>query len=223
MDESFLLLSLKENQSKKLAQVMSNETSRQILEYLANKEFATETQISTELKIPLSTVHYNMKALKETGMVVDDEYHYSQKGKEVPHYKLAKRYIIIAPRDDNKFFDKIKRFLPVGAFVGVGTGIVHLAQRFFASQTSKSQALVMSTDSQVAGDTLMIRAVAEDEFLAESAPVVLDSLADNVTSIIPPSYVPIEGAWSSPIALWFLIGGVFALVCVVVWELVRKK
>ena len=71
-DESFMLLSLKEKQSKKLAQVIGNETCQAILEYLTEKEFTTETEASKDLKMPLSTVHYNMRALLASGLVIAD-------------------------------------------------------------------------------------------------------------------------------------------------------
>jgi predicted transcriptional regulator len=66
-DESFLLVNLKEDKSKKLAQVLSNESCRKILEFLTQNKSATETEISEKLNIPLSTVHYNLKHLSKTG------------------------------------------------------------------------------------------------------------------------------------------------------------
>ena len=95
-EEKFLLVSLEESQSKKLAQVISNNSSRRILAYLTNKN-ATESELSKKLNMPISTIHYNLKHLIKAGLVDAKEYHYSEKGKEVNHYSLAKKYIIIAP------------------------------------------------------------------------------------------------------------------------------
>ena len=86
---SFLLVSLKEDKAKELAQVISNASCRKILDYLAEKEDATETELAKKLGIPISTVHYNLKHLVKGGLVIVDEFHYSEKGKEVNHYKLA--------------------------------------------------------------------------------------------------------------------------------------
>jgi DNA-binding transcriptional ArsR family regulator len=58
--EKFLLVSLKEDEAKKLAQVISNDTSRKILDFLASRKDATETEIATHLEMPLSTTHYNL-------------------------------------------------------------------------------------------------------------------------------------------------------------------
>ena len=98
--KSFLLVSLKEDKAKKLAEVISNKTCRKILDYLADKKDATESAIAKDLNIPISTVHYNMKALMTARLVKSDEYHYSEKGKEVSHYRLANQYVIIAPEGE---------------------------------------------------------------------------------------------------------------------------
>jgi len=62
-EESFMLVSLKESKAKKLAEVIGNDTCRKILDFLASKKSATETEISKDLNIPISTVHYNLKHL----------------------------------------------------------------------------------------------------------------------------------------------------------------
>ena len=61
--EKFVLVSLKEDKAKELAQVISNESCRKILDYLADKQDATESDLASKLGIPISTVHYNMKHL----------------------------------------------------------------------------------------------------------------------------------------------------------------
>ncbi len=118
-DESFLLINLKESESKKLAQVISNETSRKILDFLSKKKSATETEIAKELKLPLSTVHYNLKHLTKAKLVNADEFHYSKKGKEVIHYSLANKYIIIAPKPSAKILDSLKKIIPAFLIVAV--------------------------------------------------------------------------------------------------------
>lgn len=130
MKESFVLVSLKEEKTKKLSKAISNETCRKILNFLSDKDYATETQISNELGVPISTVHYNLKALLDNGLVEVEEFHYSKKGREVDHYKIANKFIIIAPKISEKIYDKLKRILPV-LLIALGTsGVIHL----FASQ-----------------------------------------------------------------------------------------
>lgn len=112
-EESFLMVSLKQSKAKKLAQVISNDTSRKILDYLAKKE-ATESELAKELSVPISTVHYNMKHLLKANLVQVDEFHYSSKGKEVNHYKLSNKIIIMAPQESalENLREQLKSFLP---------------------------------------------------------------------------------------------------------------
>src|SRR3989338_8736124 len=123
--KNFLLVSLEESKAKELAQIVSNDVCRRILDYLAVKEsHATETEISSELGIPLSTVHYNLKQLLQSGIVKAEEFHYSEKGREVNHYSLANKYIIIAPKATatESLANKLKKILPVVGVVAA-TGI----------------------------------------------------------------------------------------------------
>ncbi len=122
--ESFILVSLEDEKTKKLSQSITNETCRKILNYLSEKEDTTESQISQDLAIPMPTVNYNMKLLVENGLVEINEFHYSRKGREVDHFSLANKMIIIAPRKDEKLLSRLKKLLPVVAIIGIiGYGI----------------------------------------------------------------------------------------------------
>jgi DNA-binding transcriptional ArsR family regulator len=123
--ENFVLVSLNENKAKELAQVMSNESCRKILDYLAEKE-ATETDLAKRLELPLSTVHYNLKHLVEAGLVTAEEFHYSEKGKEVNHYKLANKYVIIAPKSTFGLKEKLKSVLPIALGAVLISGLIHI-------------------------------------------------------------------------------------------------
>ena len=72
-EEAFIQVSLNDQKSKELAQVISNNTCRKILNYLTNKE-STESQLSKILTIPISTVHYNIQLLLKTGLVKSTEF-----------------------------------------------------------------------------------------------------------------------------------------------------
>ncbi|MBS1266792.1 MAG: hypothetical protein MAG795_00761 [Candidatus Woesearchaeota archaeon] len=132
-EESFLLMSLKDKKSKKLAQVISNETSRKILDYLSKKK-ATETEMSEKLDIPLSTIHYNLKHLLKAKLVVTDEYHYSEKGKEVNHYSLANKYIIITPGKVPRIKQKLRSILPAISLAALSAAALQIYQSQFSAQ-----------------------------------------------------------------------------------------
>ncbi|MEM2121682.1 MAG: helix-turn-helix domain-containing protein [Candidatus Woesearchaeota archaeon] len=98
---TFLVLSLDDERISKVAEVMSNKTSIRILKLLSNKSL-TESEIAEQLRIPLSTVHYNIQKLLEAGLIEAKEYHYSKKGKEINHYAVSKQYVIFAHKIEEK-------------------------------------------------------------------------------------------------------------------------
>ncbi len=159
MDKNFLLVSLEEKKAKKIAEVINNDTSRKIINHLTQKE-STETEISKELGIPISTVHYNLKQLQEAGLVVVDEFHYSSKGKEINHYALANKYIIIAPRSESgsKFIDALKKVLPMIIITAVVGFMIELytllTQTTAAGFAATKSAAVNAMQTQLAPETM---------------------------------------------------------------------
>ncbi len=150
-EQPFVLLSLKDDKAKKLAHALTNKSANKILTYLANHEGSSEAEIAKELKIPISTVNYTMKVLIEAKLAVADEYSYSKKGREVNHYKLAKKYIIIAPDEKENFFDRMKKLLPAATIAVAGAGIVRLWQLLSSEsavmETTMARSAMMESDS----------------------------------------------------------------------------
>ncbi|PIN68928.1 hypothetical protein COV93_07345 [Candidatus Woesearchaeota archaeon CG11_big_fil_rev_8_21_14_0_20_43_8] len=132
-EESFILVSLKDKKSKMLAQVISSDTARKILEYLSAGE-ASESKIAKDLSLPISTVHYNLKHLLDAKLVLVEEFHYSKKGREVDHYKLANKFVIIAPQESTMetIKDKLKDILPVALICAAGAGLIQILSRYIA-------------------------------------------------------------------------------------------
>ncbi len=140
-EQKFMLVSLEEDKAKKLAQVISNETCRKILDHLTGKE-ATETELSKELNLPISTVHYNLKQLAESGLVLADEYHYSKKGREVMHYSLANKYIIIAPKTADKV-PSFRNILPVTLIIAGSVAFLKLFSDYLNPVMEEKASAVM--------------------------------------------------------------------------------
>jgi DNA-binding transcriptional ArsR family regulator len=218
--KKFLLLSLEDAQSKKVADAVGNKSARKILEYLADSD-GTESELAKKLGIALSTVHYNLQQLVKAGLITVDEFHYSEKGREVNHYRLANQYIIIAPKKEQGLREKLRGLLPVVGIMGVFSGGILGVQRFlsgsFASVTSvasDSMDMVVEQSSGGLMDDIAAAVVeeAEEEASEEVMRVVATSAKESVdgaaTSIIGPSF------WASlfdSVAFWFFIGGLFAL------------
>ena len=207
--EKFLLVSLKESKAKKLAQVISNETCRKILDYLAEKE-ATETELGKKLNIPISTVHYNLKCLMDGGLVSVEEFHYSEKGKEVNHYKLANKYIIIAPKSTYGIKEKLKSVLPVALLTAATAGIIQIFQKqtaTFGAAKSAAREAVMEAAPVLDAAPLMQKAA------EEAAPVVAEAASG--AGAIPPT--------TPNTALWFLIGAISAIIIYMIIDYIRSK
>lgn len=203
--EKFILLSLQGNRAKKLAQVISNESCRKILDVLADKDM-TATQLSKKLGVPLSTVHYNMKNLVKGGLVVCEEFHFSAKGKEVNHYKLANKFIIIAPNAEDGFMDKLKGLLPVVGVVGAGALALQLSKRYFGGALFPQDSLKAVAMESAAPE--MARMVAEDSMVD----VAMEEL--------------VHATQASPfqdIVLWFVLGAIVAIGAHLLVQHLRKK
>jgi len=198
VNKNFLLVSLEENKAKKIAEVINNDTARKIIDHLAKKD-ATESELSTELKIPISTVHYNLKQLQDAGLVIVEEFHYSKKGKEVNHYMLANKYIIIAPKSENpKFLEALKNIMPIVVITAVVAIIMQLynllATNRFAESTS---GLMMAKQAADTGARILTAAPAAQEV---TRPVLQ----------------------STP-AAYFLIGAVAVIIIYFIYEWTKKK
>ncbi len=214
--KSFLLVSLKENKAKKLAEVISNKTCRKILDYLSDKKDATESSISKDLKIPISTVHYNMKALMTARLVKSDEYHYSEKGKEVSHYYLANQCVIIAPEGDTHAIrEKLKSIIPTALIMGFVAGVIKMFSSTFSETTRADTALMMKNAGEgvYGAATPMVAPMMEEaayEVAQDATVEIARNSADEAVRTAAPEVVhrTVELSHAPEIALWFFIGAV---------------
>lgn len=222
-DESFILLDVNDSESKKMAQVISNETSRKILDYLADKKEATETEIAEDLKVPLSTVHYNLKQLVKVKLVLNDEYHYSKKGKTIDHYKLANKFVIIAPKATKKegLGEVLKRFIPV-TLIAFTSAVILFVKNLFSSASSMAMNAAPRTLAEQSAP-LMAKAVPEaTNYAMDTATGVANNVAPTATQYMTPA-VGVSRSLPENIALWFFIGAISAIVLQLIVEVIRSK
>lgn len=83
-------------ESKKITQTLSNETSLKILELLG-KNSMSATDIADELKIPLTTVKYNLDSLVDSELIKVKQIKWSRKGREVKVYEAMEKLIVLVP------------------------------------------------------------------------------------------------------------------------------
>ncbi|MBI2208738.1 helix-turn-helix transcriptional regulator [Candidatus Woesearchaeota archaeon] len=192
--KNFLLLSLEDSKTKKIANIVSNESCRKILDHLLDKE-ATESEIAKALNIPISTVHYNLRQLTDAGLLIAEEFHYSEKGKEVYHYKLANKYIIIAPKKTSGIREKLMGILPAALIAAGAAGIIQLVNNYF-SKTVVAEDFAVAKSAMVQESAL---AMAAEAPAGQAAPLLTQNLA-----------------------LWFLMGALFALLIYLIIGMIRK-
>ena len=198
--QNFLLVSLEESQSKQLAEVLSNDTSRKLIDYLSEHEDATETGLSKTLNIPLPTVHYNLQKLKEAQLVTVEEFHYSKKGREVDHYKLANKYIIITPKSTRGIKTALKSILPVTVIFAGITFIIAFVEKVFVSTKIGQSAPSLLETARVA---------------SESAPLAMDAARiESAMQVVEPLL---------PFWAWFLLGGIVMFILFIVLKMIRRS
>lgn len=191
---NFLLVDLNETKTRKLAETITSDTSRKILNYLVDNN-DSEQNIAKSLNIPISTVHYHLQKLQEAGLVIVEEFHYSAKGREVNHYQLANKYIIIAPQKVSGLKEKLRGILPIGLIILGISAIIKFTTKVTASSKSMVAEVTLK-DMQPAVESL-----------AAQAPITL----------------PVETAGSPDIAFWFLFGGVSVIVLYIIYQFIREK
>ncbi|MBT3416800.1 helix-turn-helix domain-containing protein [Candidatus Woesearchaeota archaeon] len=127
MDENtFMLVSMKD--SKSVADALSNKTAQKILKYLTENKESTESELAEKLEIPLPTVHYNIKQLRNAKLIKSKEFFWSKKGKKMKIFTIAKKFIIISPDSSERTLSKLKNILPVTLLSFIGAGAIHFYQ-----------------------------------------------------------------------------------------------
>lgn len=107
--EKMLILQLSED-CKKIARLLSNETSIKILRLLS-RESMSAGDLAAELQVRLNTLKYNLDSLLEVGLIRVRQIKWSRKGREVKIYEAVEKVIVLLPGKkypDNIFiFDKL--------------------------------------------------------------------------------------------------------------------
>jgi len=223
-DDTFILMSMKDKNSKELANAISNETSRKIIAYLSDKDEATETQIAKDLNLPLTTIHYNIKLLLNSKLIQSKEFYWSKKGKEMLVYKLSKKFIIIAPSDSPGALARLKSLLPVTLLAFIGSGIIYLLQKGKSATIQSFEKIIPILDESgnKIGETVdSITKGTAGEMASDAGSPLVNNISGNIPNkairiietIIPePNY-----------ALWFLLGSLFIILLVFLFNSKKKR
>ncbi|MDA1196433.1 MAG: hypothetical protein O2779_00530 [Nanoarchaeota archaeon] len=140
-------------------------------------------------------------------LIESDEYHYSEKGKEVNHYKLANKYVIIAPKSTHGLREKLRSILPVALVSGLAASTIPFFQKATQSTTQASFAAAPAALEKSIG-------AIQDQAIPQLA------LAESIPP--PVGHIPIQ-AIEPNLALWFLFGSLFAIAIMLLVEWFRSK
>ncbi len=108
LDEIVRVSTTNEEDTKKMALELANDTGRNILEEIYNTDTITASEISEKLQIPLSTVLFHIERLTELNLIKIAETKMSKKFREMKCYAPAKRAILIIPAQKEETMSQIK-------------------------------------------------------------------------------------------------------------------
>lgn len=249
--EKLLVLPLGE-ESKKITQVITNDTARQIMQLLAEHSMSV-SDIASQLNVPLTTIKYNIENLVDVGLAKVERIKYSEKGRQVKVYAPVRKLIVVVPEktDSASIADVLKKYLGVIFAAIFASGIVEMLSGKFGlskSITAGDQlyaypegepGLEYAIDiSEEAGDSVvgLLNDTAQKAFINETAPAATHTpLAEEAARI--PTSVPtpiIEAGGEtlqkgfeldlvSHIGLWFLLGCLFIIALVMVVDYYQRK
>ncbi len=144
-DEKLLILPLGE-ESKKITQVISNDTARQIIELLADAPLSA-SDIADRLHAPLTTITYNLENLESVGLVKVERIRYSEKGREVKIYAPVRKLIVVVPEktDRKSVADVLRKYMGVILAAVLASSFIE----FFMRSVSRSAKTMQITSDSV--------------------------------------------------------------------------
>jgi len=188
-NENYILISLDDEKSKSVAEIIGSKTCKKIISYLSEEKEASQKDLSDALNIPINTVEYNIKKLLDSGFVQKRKnFFWSAKGKKIIMYELSKKSIIISHKKNVS--EKIKSILPAFILTVAGTFAVWVYEKIITSSQTIHQNFP-GTDDAVYATT-------------EAGLKVTETISPE--TLISPVGTPL---WA-----WFLAGGLLAILII---------
>ena len=123
MEKKYVLVSLEDERSKNIAEVLGNKTCKKIIDFLAEDE-ASEKDIADALEIPINTVEYNLNKLLKAELIEKAKnFFWSPKGRKIDMYKVSNKSIIISPKL-SRVSSKLKSIIPAAVISVIGAVLI---------------------------------------------------------------------------------------------------
>nr|QNO52870.1 hypothetical protein DOLIJACH_00005 [Methanosarcinales archaeon ANME-1 ERB6] len=210
-NEKLLILPLNDKNSKKISQIISNDTARNILEAIASEPLSA-SELAEKLRIPLSTVQYNLEKLNNAGLAKVERTKYSEKMKHVKIYAPQRKFVVIVPEKTNRkdVIAALKKYVTVIFFAVAGSGVIEF--------------LTMKMKSPIGEVT---RSVIPEEGGRPLRPVPAPTpMPEIVPSPIPaPKGIGLGfefDIFAHP-GLWFLFGSLFVILAIFIIDCLKSK
>jgi DNA-binding transcriptional ArsR family regulator len=202
MDKKYILVSMEDERSKKIADVLGSKTCKKIIDLLAQKDYS-EKEIADKLGIPLNTTEYNLKKLLNAELIEKTKnFFWSKKGKKIEQYRLSNKSIIISPK--RKISSEVKNILSIAFVSGVAALVVRqITSAENYSRQHLTQAPSVLTYSESAKDAAVSGAGSALNAAANSSPDFF------FLSVQP--------------GVWFFVGACFAIIFFVLLSLKKMK
>ncbi len=185
-DEKLLILPLGE-ESKKITQVITNDTARQVIELLADAPLSA-SDIADRLKVPLTTIAYNLENLEDVGLVKVERIKYSEKGREVKIYAPVRKLIVVVPEktDRNSVGDVIRKYLGIILATVLASSFIEFFMR------SRSTKMFTSNSNVMPAPNPAVTAIPASTAVNETTTGVSSSMVQSTPMISPVPSVEIQ-------------------------------
>jgi predicted transcriptional regulator len=249
-DEKLIILPLGE-ESKKITQVISNDTARKIIELLADAPLSA-SDIAERLHTPLTTIVYNLENLESVGLIKIEKIKYSEKGREVKIYTPVRKLIVVVPEkiDRKSITDILRKYVGVVLAGVFASSIIEFllfrtgAPPWIVEKSSNNYNIKDAADSlNIAASPEAVnesakRGVMVIEEMNQTYAVSVQSTAPATPTPVPTSLMPEVGAVkggapdmianiadtvTSHPGLLFLLGCIFVVVLLVIWDVLKKR
>lgn len=194
-EEKLLILPLGE-ESKKITQVISNDTARQIIELLADASLSA-SDIAGRLQVPLTTITYNLENLESVGLIKVERIKYSEKGREVKIYAPVRKLIVVVPeRTDRKSVaDIVRKYLGVILAAVLASSLIE----FFMRSAGRSTKMIQTAADKSAEAPVLTPAIPPMPKVTPMPAAVLNETARSVEGGITPTVTPVATATLTPL------------------------
>lgn len=258
-DEKLLILPLGE-ESKKITQVISNDTARKIIELLADAPLSA-SDIAERLQTPLTTIVYNLENLEGVGLIKVEKIKYSEKGREVKIFAPVRKLIVVVPErtDKKSVADLLRKYIGVLLAAVFASSIIEFIMRRVGNNIVMSELAEKSMDSSIQplipnvtsemmnitekGGELPGGIAAQNDTVtavreAAQPQIATPAYAVDINATAPPASILDGGSvsnapsgtltWmadtiSAHPGLMFLLGCLFAVLLLVIWDYFKKK